>query len=110
MKLQRPKSLPDEIRSEITSARKLKGWTQLELGKKVRLAQRHISAIENGKIIPRYDTLIEILRALERDLMLVPRELLPRVQALVRDNPNLAAGGLAVERPLYAVDDDEQNV
>src|SRR5581483_3239797 len=47
--------------------------------------QRHISGIESGKIVPRYDTLLELVRALDRDLLMVPRALVPVVQSLVRD-------------------------
>lgn len=107
MKPSRARNLPDEIRQEIKQARQAKGWSQLELGQKVRLAQRHISGIETGKIVPRYDTLLEILRALDRDLVIVPRELLPMVQATVRDYRNRKAGDQKDERALYAYNNDE---
>lgn len=107
MKPVRLHSLPEEIRQEIKQARRANGWSQLELGKKAGLAQRHISGIETGKIVPRYDTLLEILRVLDRDLALVPRELLPAVQALVRDFRDRTVHGRTDERPLYAVDDEE---
>jgi len=107
MKPVRLKSLPESIRHEIKSARLERGWSQLALGRRVGLAQRHISGIESGKIAPRYDTLLEILRVLDRDLALVPRALLPAVQALVRDYRNRKAHGVSSERPLYAADDDD---
>ncbi|HEX9810061.1 MAG TPA: helix-turn-helix transcriptional regulator [Alphaproteobacteria bacterium] len=101
----RLKSLPENIRREIRGARLERGWSQSALGTKVGLAQRHISGIETGKIVPRYDTLIEILRVLNRDLVPVPRELLPAVRALVRDYRDQEARGTAGERSLYATDD-----
>ena len=107
MKSTRPRNLPNEMRQEIKLARQAKGWSQLELGQKVRLAQRHISGIETGKIVPRYDTLLEILRVLDRDLVMVPRELLPIVQATVRDYRNRKAHDQTDERPLYADNDEE---
>ncbi len=107
MKKARSRSLPDEVRQEIKLARQSKGWSQLELGRKVRLAQRHVSGIETGKIVPRYDTLLEILRALDRDLVMVPHALLPVVQATVRDYRNRKAQDKADERPLYADSDEE---
>ncbi|MGH8246732.1 MAG: helix-turn-helix domain-containing protein [Gammaproteobacteria bacterium] len=107
MKPTRPRSLPDDIREAIRQGRQAKGWSQLELGQRVRLAQRHISGIETGKIVPRYDTLLEILRALDHDLVLVPRELIPVVKAIERDYRKQAANGQAEERPLYADRDDE---
>ena len=103
----RPHSLPDDIREAVKQGRQAKGWSQLELGRKVRLAQRHISGIETGKIVPRYDTVLEIMRALDRDLVLVPHALLPVVKAMERDYRNQAAHGQTEERPLYADDDDE---
>ena len=107
MKLTRPHSLPEDIRQAIKQGRQAKGWSQLELGQKVRLAQRHISGIETGKIVPRYDTLLEIMRALDRDLVLVPRALVSVVKAMERDFRNQAVHGQTEERPLYADNDDE---
>ena len=108
MKSLRLKRLPENIRREIRDARRERGWSQLELGRRAGLAQRHVSGIETGKIAPRYDTLIDILRVLDRDLTLVPRALVPVVQALVRDHRDGRSGESAGERPLYAVDDDER--
>ena len=109
MKPTRLKSLPDDLRQEMRERRKAKGWNQEELAQKAGLSQRHISGIETGKIVPRYDTLLDILRVLDRDLVLVPRELLSSVQALVRDHRNRNLQGESRERPLYAVDEDAPN-
>ena len=88
MKPLRLKRLPENIRAEIRNTRKAKGWSQQQLGLKTGIAQTRISSIETGDTVPRYDTLIEILRVLEHDLVLVPRQLLPAVKALVRDYNN----------------------
>jgi transcriptional regulator with XRE-family HTH domain len=109
MKPTRLRSLPDDLRSAIRESRKAKGWSQQKLAQKAGLAQRHISAIETGKIVPRYDTLLDILRVLDRDLVLVPRELQSPVQALLRDYRNRTVHGEPRERPLYAVDEDTPN-
>lgn len=58
-------------------------------------------------MIPRYDTLVEIVRVLGHDLLLVPRELVPVVQALVRDRHAKVEG--EDERPLYLPDEDEDD-
>ena len=57
--------------------------------------------------MPRYDTLTDLLRVLDRDLALVPRELVPVVQSLVRDYGNRRSSGADRERPLYAAIDDD---
>lgn len=97
----RLKGLPADLREKLKEARINRGWGQRELGGKIGLPQPHISAIESGDVVPRFDTLLDIVRVLELDLLLVPRSLVPAVQSLIRDQkePELA------EKPLYAVGD-----
>jgi len=109
MKQIRLKTLPDDLRRELRAVRKAKGWSQSELAQKAGLKQHHLSAIETGRIVPRYDTLLDILRVLDRDLVLVPRELQSAVQALIRDHRNRDAHGQSKERSLYAQDEDTPN-
>lgn len=101
--------LPEDMRREIRNARRERGWSQLELGRRAGLAQRHVSGLETGRIVPRYDTLLDVLRVLDRDLVVTPRALVPVVRALVRDHRNREAVESAAERPLYAVADDEED-
>jgi transcriptional regulator with XRE-family HTH domain len=102
----RQKGLPDELRRALKEARENRGWSQRDLGSRLGIAQRHISGIESGKIVPRYDTLLELVRILDRDLLMVPRALVPVVQSLVRDHFKDQPGE-GEERPLYATDSDE---
>ncbi|MBV9267139.1 MAG: helix-turn-helix transcriptional regulator, partial [Acidobacteriaceae bacterium] len=86
--------------------RRARGWTQAELGRQVGLPQVHISAIENGKVVPRFNTLLDLVRVLDYDLLLVPRPLVPAVQAIIRDyrRPGASTDADEGERPLYATD------
>lgn len=59
--------------------------------------------------MPRYDTLLEIVRTLDHDLVMVPRALMPMVQSLVRDHLKDQPGE-GEERPLYAIHRDEDNL
>lgn len=93
-------SLPESLRAELKNARLKRGWSQAELGLQAGLPQMHISGIETGKIVPRYNTLLDLVRILDYDLLLVPRSLVPLVQSLLRDQYHDAE-----ERPLYAVDE-----
>lgn len=104
----RLEGLPADLKRELIDARHRKGWSQTELGRRLGLPQPHISDIESGKITPRFKTLIDLVRVLGYDLLLLPRSLVPAVQALVRDagNPEIHAG--EGERPLYATDDEER--
>ena len=106
MKTTRLHSLPEAMRIELKEARKSRGWSQAELGRRAGLPQMHISGIESGKIVPRYDTLLDLVRVLDRDLLLVPRALVPAMQALIRDYQSPEGSRYADdgEQPLYATD------
>lgn len=103
-------SLPEGLRKELKEARLKRGWSQLELGRRAGLPQAHVSAIETGRTVPRFDTLLDLVRVLDRDLVLVPRELVPAVQALIRDYRRTAEEGPEGEaaRALYADDDTRE--
>jgi len=105
VKLLRPKALPAELRRALIEARQKHGWSQRDLASRLGIGQRHISGIESGKIVPRYDTLLEMVRMLNRDLIMVPRALVPVVQSLVRDHLKDQEGE-GEERSLYAADRD----
>jgi transcriptional regulator with XRE-family HTH domain len=98
-------SLPEAMRRELKAARLKRGWTQAELGQRTGLPQMHVSGIETGKIVPRYDTLLDLVRVLDFDLLMVPRSLVPAVQALIRDQSH---DNSTEERPLYAGDEEPE--
>jgi len=104
----RLEGLPEDMRRELKEARVKRGWSQRELGSRLGLPQMHISGIESGKIVPRYDTLLELVRILDRDLLMVPRALVPVTLSLIRDHLRQDQQGEGEERSLYA-DGDEEN-
>jgi transcriptional regulator with XRE-family HTH domain len=99
--------LPADMRRDLKEARRKRGWSQAELGQRAGLPQMHISGIESGKIVPRFDTLLDLVRVLDYDLLMIPRSLVPAVQALIRDHRNQDQHSGEVERSLYAADEDE---
>ncbi len=104
----RLEGLPEDLRRDLKAARIARGWSQRELGSRLGLPQMHISGIESGKIVPRYDTLLELVRILDRDLLMIPRALVPAVQSLIRDHLRHDQQGESGERALYGTGDDEQ--
>ncbi|KUO51895.1 MAG: hypothetical protein APF78_08100 [Sphingomonadales bacterium BRH_c3] len=74
----------DEIAADIRAARQAKAMTQLELGQRVGLPQSHISKIEKGAVDLQLSSLVEIGRALDLEVKLVPRKALPAVEGAVR--------------------------
>jgi len=103
----RLEGLPDNMRRTLKEAREQRGWTQRDLASRLGLTQTHISGIESGKIVPRYDTLLELVRILDRDLLMVPRALVPVVQSLIRDHLQPDQRGEGEERSLYADGDED---
>jgi transcriptional regulator with XRE-family HTH domain len=99
----RLKGLPEELRLRIKEARRKRAWSQRDLAARTGLPQPHVSGIESGDTVPRFDTLLDIVRVLDLDLLLVPRTLVPAVQSLIRaqEEPESA------EKPLYASDEEE---
>ena len=110
MKPKRLGRIPRTISRELKKTRLKRGWSQLDLGRRVGLHQVHISNIETGKTVPRFDTLLDLVRVLGHDLVLVPQALVPMVQALVQDHLRETDGDREDEgdRPLYAADYDEE--
>jgi transcriptional regulator with XRE-family HTH domain len=110
----RGEGLPLMLRKAISASRSQRGWSQAELGKRVGLPQTHISSIETGTVVPRYDTLLNLVRVLGFDLLLVPRQIVPVVEAMSRDllKPKSAkemeSGEDQAEGPLYVPDEDEE--
>lgn len=75
--------IEDVVRS-LKDARESKRLSQRALSKKVGLPQSHISKIENGAVDLQLSSLIELSRALDLEVMLVPRKLVSTVQSMVR--------------------------
>ncbi len=97
MKPLRMNALPEALRQQIISARKAERLSQKALGARIGLSQKHISEIENGKISPRFDTALEIFRALDLELVVIPRHLTNIVRTVMRSDDH-------DDRALYAPD------
>lgn len=71
--------LPAAIRNErqlgalIRTARKSKGWRQVELARRASMRQQLVSDLENGVSSSRLDTILKILAALDLDLGVMHR-------------------------------------
>jgi transcriptional regulator with XRE-family HTH domain len=89
------------ISDALREARLRKQLSQQELAGKLGLRQRQISDLERAAIDPRLSTIQNVARALDLELMLLPRHLISAVEALER------AGSGTDKRPLYALDEDE---
>jgi HTH-type transcriptional regulator / antitoxin HipB len=75
--------------------------SQEALAAKISLRQRQVSDLERGAVDARLSTIQNVARALDLELMLIPRHLISAVEALQR------AGSEAGRRPLYALEDED---
>ena len=89
------------ISDVLREARLRKRLSQQELARKLGLRQRQISDLERAAIDSRLSTIQNVARALDLELMLIPRQLISAVEALQR------AGRDAGQRPLYELGEDE---
>ena len=76
--------LTEDVVRSLKDAREIKRFSQRALSKKVGLPQSHISKIENGAVDLQLSSLMELSRALDLEVMLVPRKLVSTVQSMVR--------------------------
>ena len=91
---------------QLKAARERKGLSQRALGARVGLPQSHISKIENGGVDLQGSSLLEIARALDLELILVPRGVLPAIRAIQQDAQRGEAPATAPQRPAYRLDDE----
>lgn len=85
-----------EIAASVRKARIAKALTQKELGQRVGLPQSHISKIEKGAVDLKLSSLVEIARALDLEITLVPRKALAAVEGAVRAHGTTAETSRAV--------------
>jgi HTH-type transcriptional regulator/antitoxin HipB len=93
----------EDIAKTLKAARQAKGLSQRELGERVGLPQTHISKIEQGATNIRLATLLEIARALDLELELIPRELTAYTRAFLRGAKRSLYG---TQKPMYSVDEE----
>ncbi|NEU98877.1 helix-turn-helix domain-containing protein [Bradyrhizobium uaiense] len=64
------------------------GLSQESLGRKLKIPQNHISAMESGKVDVRASTLTSWARAVGLELLIVPRVVVPAVEHLKKRMTN----------------------
>ncbi len=62
-----------ELGAIIYTWRKQNGWNQTVLARRASVRQQLISDLENNRRIPRLDTIVKVLAALDLDLSVAPR-------------------------------------
>ena len=106
------------ISETLRAIREAKGIRQSELARTIGMDPGHLSRIESGQSNPNIATLTEIARALDLEIMLVPRDKIPAVRAIttrpkssteyVFESPNQLIGTLSNKSapPAYRLDEE----
>lgn len=94
----------EHIGEILKQARLKKGLSQRDLSLKISLPQSHISKIERGQVDLQASSLIELSRILDLELMLIPKTLVPAVQALQRGDEKLHSA-----LPMYQIEQEESD-
>jgi len=82
-----------------------KRLSQAVLAKRTGVPQSHISKIERTGVDLRLSSLAELARALDLELMLVPRKAVPAARSLIRQAQPDASP--ETQRPAYTLEDDD---
>lgn len=102
--ISRPRDRPLSLSDVLRDARQRTQLSQQQLAHKLGLRQRQISDLERATTDSRLSTIQNVARALDLELMLIPRHLIAAVETLQR------AGTEAGTRPLYALDDETEDI
>ena len=97
----------EEFGQKLLDARTRKGLSQRALAERTDIPQAHISKIEQGRVNIRLSSLVELARALDLDVQLLPRQALPAVEGAVRAIEN-EAGDSAESRALATLAQQER--
>jgi transcriptional regulator with XRE-family HTH domain len=79
----------EQMVKDLKAAREAKGLSQRALSELVGVPQSHISKIERGGVDLRLSSFVEIARALDLEVMLVPRKKLSAVRSITRPRPQV---------------------
>jgi len=74
----------ERLIAQAREVREASGLSQRTLSERAGLTQSHISQIESGKMEPGLSSFIDMTRALDFEVMLVPKKLVPAVLGLVK--------------------------
>ncbi|MCT9000452.1 helix-turn-helix domain-containing protein [Chelativorans intermedius] len=74
----------ESLIAQAREIREASGVSQRALSERAGLTQSHISQIESGKMEPGLSSFIDLTRALDLEVMLVPKKLVPAVLNLVK--------------------------
>lgn len=98
----------EDLTRTLRAAREEKGLSQRALSRMTGMPQAQISKIENAAVDLKTSSLVALARALELEVMLIPRTRIPAVNGLLR-MAKQTADDETPARPVYALDDTDDD-
>ncbi|NSZ14713.1 helix-turn-helix transcriptional regulator (plasmid) [Agrobacterium fabrum] len=92
----------EHIRQQLRAAREGQKVSQRELSARSGLTQSHISQIERGTMEPGLGSLVDVVRALDLEIVLAPKKLMPAIRNILDSNSALNEVVTADQRKLVA--------
>ena len=92
------------ILNDVATARKSTKLSQAELAERSGLSRMTVQRMEAGAIDPRLSTVLELVRAMGLELMLVPTALRPELEAFVRSGGKLLGQPSGAGAPVSVVE------
>ena len=96
--------MPNDLITSLTLARKAAQLTQAELAERAGLSRMTVQRLEGGDLDPRYSTLAEMARVLGLELIAVPSDLRPSLQAFIQAGGKFLGQPEGVDAPPSVVD------
>lgn len=93
----------EDLVALLRTTRVTRGLTQRELGERIGSPQSYVARLEAGKIDPKLSSLVEVARALDLDLKLVPRSAVAVVDGAVRAHSLEQPPGNATSRAIVMI-------
>ncbi|NHT78538.1 helix-turn-helix domain-containing protein [Rhizobiaceae bacterium CRRU44] len=87
----------EHITQQIRAAREARNMSQRELSARSGLTQSHISQIERGTMEPGLASLVDVARALDLEIVLAPRKLMPAIGNILA-NASLTSNSLTSQQ------------
>ncbi len=97
-----------KVAVDLTAARRRLGLSQRVVAQRAGVTQATVSNIESGSLNPQLSTFLDLVRALELDVRLVPRQVSPMLDALLEAQDRSSTDRVR-PRALYALDSDDDS-
>ena len=94
----------DALIDSLATTRKAQQMTQAELAERAGLSRMAVQRTETGDVDPRYSTVSEMSRVLGMQLMAVPADLVPALQAFIQSGGKFLGQPTGADAPPSVVD------